>query len=411
MPLEQAPSSNRLFRATLLVWAILIAIVCVRSFLRPDRASVYPIFAEAARSWVRGEDCYRTVLNDVYRYSPPATVLLVPFASLPDSVGGVLWRLVGVSAFLAALLWWTRVVLTSSAAPWTAGAVLWLVIPLTLGNLNNGQSNVLILGALLTASAAVAGGRWNLAAGATTLACLFKGYPLAVPLLFAGLFPRQFAGRFVLALLVGAALPFLCQQPGYVVEQYEGWFDHLRQDDRQQAHLEATYRDVRLLFRLAGAPLPGDVFRVLQVLSGAGVLAVGLLGRRAGWPRRRLAGTALDLGCCWMVLFGPATESNTYVLLAPALAWSLLETARSSRSRMVFGLVALSGGLLLICCVTGWFPVGRQVRALGLQPLAGLLLVGGLLVHLYFWPEPSTREEVPAQLPDPVIACEQNACS
>jgi hypothetical protein len=404
MPPERAVPADRLFRAALLVWAVLTAVVCVRSFLRPERATVYPIFAEAARSWCRGEDCYRTVVNDVYRYSPPATVLLVPFAVLPDALGGVLWRLVTVTAYLTALVWWSRVVLPRPLASWTTGAILWMVIPLTLANLNNGQSNVLLLAALLTTTSAVAARRWNLAAAAAVLAGLFKGYPLAVALLFAALFPKQFAGRFVAVLLAGLALPFLCQQPGYVVGQYQGWLDHLGQEDRQQHHLEATYRDVRLLFRLAGTPLSRDEFRALQLGTGAGIFAVCLLGRWVGWPRRKLLQATFDLGCCWMVLLGPATESNTYMLLAPTFSWALLESARARRSCLAFGLSALSGALLLTCCVAGWFPVGKQFRALGLQPLAGLFLVGGLLFRLFPAPGILHVEDKAAKLTDQVAS-------
>jgi hypothetical protein len=408
MPLDKAIPADRLFRLGLLFWAVLTIVVCVRTFLHPDRATVYPIFAEAARSWCRGEDTYRTVLNDVYRYSPPATVLLVPFALLPDAVGGVLWRLVSVAAYLGALIWWARAVLPR---PQAIGSVLWLVVPLSLGNVNNGQSNVLLLAALLTTAAAVAVRYWSIAAAAAVLACLFKAYPLAVALLLAALYPKQFAGRFFAALLVSLALPFLCQQPEYAIEQYRGWIEHLRQDDRQQHHLEATYRDVRLLFRVAGAPLSGNTFLALQLGSGAAVFGICLLGRRAGWSRRKVARSAFDLGCCWMVLFGPATESNTYMLLAPTLAWSLAESIRAPRSRVAFGLTALAGALLLTCCVAGWFPVGKQFRALGLQPLGGLLLAGGLLCRLGSRSEASPNEVKPAEVPIRVVPCEPHACS
>jgi len=118
---------------------------------------------------------------------------------------------------------------------------------------------------------------------------------------------------------------------------------------------------------------------------------------------------ALDLGCCWMVLLGPATESCTYILLAPALAWSLLETARTPRARWSFGLVALAAGVLWTCCVAGWFPFGKALRAVGLQPLGGLLLLAGLSVRLWSGPDLSSEEDRPAAVSVEGVPCEHNA--
>ncbi len=383
MPPERAYLRDALVRFALFAWVVGTAVVCVRSALAPERASVFPIFREAARAWCRGEDAYRPVMHDHYRYSPTATLLLVPFAVLPDSAGGSLWRLVSIAAYLAALVWWLRDVVPRVPGPRAAGAVLLLVLPLSLSNFNNGQSNILVLALLLAAGAAAASDRWHLAALTAASACFFKGYPLAVGLLLAALFPRRFGGRFVLALLAGLALPFACQQPGYVVGQYQRWAEQLRLDDRQQTDCEGTYRDVRLPARVLGIPPSEDAFRLLQVLSGAAALGVGLLGRSAGWERRRVLHALLGLGCFWMVLFGPATESSTYLLLAPFLAWCLVEAVRRPRWPDGRAFTLAGAALLLACAMAVWFPFGRSVHALGLQALGGLLLLAGFLLRLF----------------------------
>jgi hypothetical protein len=109
---------------------------------------------------------------------------------------------------------------------------------------------------------------------------------------------------------------------------------------------------------------------------------VCLLGRAAGWDRRRVLYAMLGLGCFWMVLFGPATESSTYILLAPVLAWSLVECFRAPQWPDGRALTLAGAVLLLACCMAVWFPFGRSVHALGLQPLGGLLLLAGFLVRL-----------------------------
>ena len=201
-----------------------------------------------------GTDLYEASANP-YRYSPVVAALLVPFSLWPDHVGGVIWRALNAGVYLSALAWWCRVVLPRSLTTRQTAVLYLLIVPLSVGSLNNAQSNPLVLGLLLAGVAAVARRRWNLASGCLALACLFKVYPVAVGLLLAAAYPRRFAGRFVIALLVGAAVPFLLKPPAYVVEQYGGWLQHLTTDDRQQLPVELWYRDLRLLCRNCHVPL------------------------------------------------------------------------------------------------------------------------------------------------------------
>ena len=43
------------------------------------------------------------------------------------------------------------------------------------------------------------------------------------------------------------------------------------------------------------------------------------LAAAKNWPTPRILEAVLLLGACWMMLCGPATESASYVLLAPSL--------------------------------------------------------------------------------------------
>src|SRR5204863_5778587 len=113
----------------------------------------------------------------------------------------------------------------------------------------NGQSNPLVAGLLLAAVAGVAERRWNLAAVCVTAAVLFKGYPLAIGLLLAAVYPRRFAPRLAVALALGALLPFLLQRPEYVAAEYGSWLRLLGADDRMDAPASHAYRDLWALCR------------------------------------------------------------------------------------------------------------------------------------------------------------------
>jgi hypothetical protein len=377
----------RILRLVLAVWAGIVLVICARVLLSPRANSVYPIFAEAGRRWLAGEGLYPEPggpLNlDRFRYSPLVAALFAPLGLLPNGVGGCLWRLLNAAVYLGAFTWWCRAVLPGG---WTLSAgraaALWLLlVPLSVGSLNNGQSNPLVAGLLLAAVAGVAHRRWNLAAACVAGACLFKGYPLAVGLLLAAVYPRRFAPRLGLTLAVGLALPLVLQRPAFVLGQYGEWLQALGADDRAAVPVSNCYRDLWMLCRMARVPLTREGYLVLQLATGAGAALLCVAGRRAGWSRRVLLTGLLSLGTCWMILCGPATESSTYILLAPVLAWAVLTAWEGAGPGWGRGLVYASLGLLLVGQIACWFPLGKQLHALGIQPLAALLLAVALVAR------------------------------
>jgi len=250
---------------------------------------------------------------------------------------------------------------------------------LSLGNLNNGQSNPLMLGLLLLAVTGAAAERWTIAALGVALASLFKGYPVAIGLLLAALYPRRFTLRFALALAGCAALPFVLQRPDYVAGQYASWFDHLLHEPRY-GWMEAWYCDFRLLCRVWFVPLGVHAYLAIQLVTAAGIAAVCLAAQRGGWAPRRVLSLVFGLTCCWITVFGLSTESATYILLGPALAWALVEARLEKRAPATRALLVCSYGLLVTTQIAAWFPgMVQRVRELGSQPFAGLLLFGALL--------------------------------
>jgi hypothetical protein len=362
-----------------IIWALILAAIFGRLLLSPRGQGVYPIFTEAARHWLHAKDLYRPT-GEAYRYSPLVAVFFVPFSWLPDRAGGILWRFVNAAAYIGALAWWCRTVLPASLTAKQRALFFLLVVPLSVGSLNNGQSNPLVLGLLLAAGAAVLVERWNLASSCIAVACLFKLYPIAFGLLLVLGYPRKLGLRLVAAIVIGLAAPFLLGRFDYVLEQYCGWIQHLATDDRQTWPLAGGYRDVRMLFRLWFTPLSGSTYLVVQTLAGAGIALACLWNRSTTQSARSFLTSALVLGCCWMTLFGPATESSTYMLVAPALAWAIVEAWRRRQGWAARGILVMSFALFTTTQVLLWFPGGARFQNLGSQPCAGLLLFGVLVV-------------------------------
>jgi len=153
----------------------------------------------------------------------------------------------------------------------------------------------------------------------------------------------------------------------------------LLDNDRQLLGPTQWYRDFRLLWSLWITPMDYHVYQIIEVAAGVVIASVCLLRLRVCGPDRRLHALLFSLGCCWMTVFGPATESVTYVFLAPAAAWAVLRVMRE-RPPWIGGFLIFAGyGLLVLCQVVDWFPFGRMVHSLGAQPVAGLLLTAGFI--------------------------------
>jgi hypothetical protein len=363
-------------RTAVLVWAIIVVAVCIRAAVQPYKRTLFTTWEQAGADWEQGRDLYRSSWSpdqDQFRYSPLTAVLLVPFHHLPIRLGGAVWRMLNAAVMLGGFALWLRA--APSARTSKQQAILFLLLaPLSLSSLNNGQPNPLVIGLLLAALAAVDRERWSWAAALVALATAVKVYPLSMGLLLAVVYPRRFTARLLLALMLAAAIPFACQHGDYVVAQYAHWLQRLGKDQRWDWPPHMSYRDLWLLIRLFHVPLTPRGYFGVQLISAAGCAALCLTLRLRGWPHRDILAAILVTGTCWMTLLGPATESSTYVLLAPALAWMVHRAECESWHWVLGWLTRMAFILFMLCVVRGLWPGVNRIHALGLQPQAALLL-------------------------------------
>ena len=387
-------------KALILVWVVVFSAISLRMLLAPPRRSnIYPVFVTSARNWLCGTHVYRMPdsSNDVedFRYSPVVLELFVPFAQLPDRAGNILWRLLNLGVFFAGLRHWCGHVLPAFLGRGHMALIALLTTPWLLGNINNGQSNPLMLGLMLLGTSWVLGRRWTLAAACLAAACLFKIYPLALAMLLMALYPRPLLGRMLLFLAVGLALPYVMQEPAYVSEQYGRWFRYLALEDRE-SNVEGSYRDVRFLWRVAFGPMPYRLHMVLQMLTAGASLGLCLAARRRRWSERRLVTFLFGLACVWMTVFGVATESPTYLLLAPTLAWTLVRGRRERCSTAMQLWSWASFAMFVAAGMARWFPAGtRLVQAAPVEPVAGLFLLIAICLGEWFSVEKLEDKQTP----------------
>ena len=115
--------------------------------------------------------------------------------------------------------------------------------------------------------------------------------------------------------------------------------------------------------------MTATAYLLLQLGAAALTAGVCLRGRLLNWPRTHLAKTVLGLGCCWMVVFGPSTESCTFILIAPTLAFAIVEpwTGEGANRPVTWPVIVMA--MFVLTFMATWFPGGRHWFYV-LQPLS-----------------------------------------
>jgi hypothetical protein len=368
------------------LWLAVIFGVSIRGMVAPHQNSVFLVFRDAGRAWVAGQPLYSHIGK--YLYSPLAAALFAPFSLLPDWAASAVWRLAtGLAYLFAVLCWFARYQsysYSSSSVPTVLA--LALLLPLSIGNLNNGQVSPLIIALLICGCLAALDQRWTLAAAVIAIATFFKIYPLAIGLLLAVIEPRKLTWRLILGVLILGVLSLVLQRPDYVIHQYEDWWHSLGADQRRVSTELGSWRDAWLLLRIAHVPITVGVYAILQA-AAALMAAIYCWWRTKHWNRAAVVWSAFSVGCLWITLFGPSTELATYIFLAPVVAFACAKVLTPViQRREPFGwlqfLAAAAYGLLLLAeALNAWVPVIRQNNYLhAIQPVAALLFLGFTVV-------------------------------
>jgi hypothetical protein len=364
-------------RWAIAVWTVIVLAAVGRAGLisRARHKGCYSIFAEGGRHWAAGEDLYTPRPGlDVFRNGPIVAVFCVPCGLLPDIAGSALLRAANCLVFLAGLFCWSRHALPRTLSPAQRAALFLLVVPLGARSLIDIQLNGLAIGLLLLGMAALARQRWSLAALGIALACFCKGYPLALALLLMAVHPWRFTGRFVVALLVWALLPFALQRPDYVLHQCELWS---RWGLNNRGAELLVFQDLRLLAHLLGGRLSAPDYLKVQVFAGTALAGLCLLARWRSVSCGRLYTMLFLLSTGWMMAFGPATEVTTYIFFAPASAYLLLEAGLEG-SRWRRAAHALAWCIFATAQLALWFPGGSQINGFAPYVIATLLMMATL---------------------------------
>jgi hypothetical protein len=181
-------------------------------------------------------------------------------------------------------------------------------------------------------------------------------------------------------LLAGAAavllLPFATQHPAYVIRQYELCVQKLAVSSSPGEI--ARFSDLFGLFGSLGIGTPYDVQTAIRGVAAAVTLSLCWWGVRE-WGRVRGAALLLALASCYLMLFNPRTENNSYAILGASVAlfaaWAFLVDRWKAAGWMLVAIVAGISGSYEITRGTNYW-LNPSLCLIFLAYLTYLLLAG-----------------------------------
>ncbi len=366
----------------LVAWGVAAVILSIRLCHLSHRGTTYGCYITAGQHWRAGEPVYTATNGMGFVYSPLWAAYFAAYSYLPGWMGAIAWLLTNIGLLVGGTYAVMRASVFRIASDGGRALVLFLVMPLALASLDVAQSNAALTGLLLIAVAMAMRGRWTLCVIAICLASYLKIYPLALGLVLCLYEPRKAPWRLALGLAGFGLVSLVLQNPHYVLTQYHDWIatrgaDDRRLDSMTHAPLDLWY----LMVRIGHLPISERVYEAMQVLSGGCIAAFAIFS--AGWSRaRRLAGIWL-LCTCWMILLGPATESYTYAVLAPAVSLGFVAAFGGRAGALGRILIALSMALLIAAQLKSSFFAGwRSATFNGMRPMAALVMLAFVIVWL-----------------------------
>ena len=294
------------------MWVVTALVVGVLIATHPTERTVGTVYDHAVVAWWSGLELYRS--GDGFAYLPHFAVLYTPFHALGVPWGILAWMIVSV-AWLGSVHWQLmRCIDPGRSGRYFFFATL-LSLPLCVGAIHNGQTNALFAAATVQAVVFLMRSRWSAAAAMLMVALAFKPLGMVLLLLAPAVY-RPLRTRVLLAIGIFLAVPFLFGAPAYVAGQYGDFLENIAHATVITDH---RFANVPGIFRSLGVWPPAATSTALSLAGAAAALLAWVIGARVtAGPQRGLL--LLAIATSYLMLFNPMNESNSYVIVALAMA-------------------------------------------------------------------------------------------
>ncbi|MGD0463303.1 MAG: glycosyltransferase family 87 protein [Tepidisphaeraceae bacterium] len=381
------PNKRRLMWIAWGLWGFAVILVSTLVYIHPFNTNLCSTFSPSSRNWWAGRDLYFTASIDGFLYFPQFAIIFSPFAFAGNPVGDMAWRLAGLALYCVGLLRLAKLLSPQNAALVFALGTFAVFAP-ALSSIRCGQANLHIAGFLLNTTVELARKRWSAATIYLIVALAVKPIIFVMLLLAAAVYWRMI-WRLAVGLAVFVLFPFATSNPHYVMAQYHACAAKLL----VAALPDRAFCDLRGLLWTIGWIIPQSLLAMMQIMAAIGTLGLCLLAKRR-WNEPQRSVFVAALSACYLMLFNPRTEENSYVILAGILAIPAAVVYLDHR-RLSGGATLVGIGIWFSC--DGW---AYHLTDPWLKPLAcvvlTILLICELLRRERYGPSPAGAEQAAA---------------
>jgi len=304
--------------------------------------------------------------GDSNHYGPVFSLLIAPFALLPDGLGMILWNIANVSILL-----WGIYSLPISLNKRTT--IAWICAHETLTALFSFQFNIALTGLIILSFSYLIKKEENKSAFAIALGTLIKLYGI-VGLAFFFFAERKF--KFIIAgvvfLILLFILPMLISSPTFILQSYGDWYNSLVHKNATNASL-SSFQDISLMGlcrRISGnVNIPNGPF----LLGGIILFTLPYLRikqyKNIAFKLMLLASTLL-----FTVIFSSGSESPTYIIAFAGVAiWFVIQQKPKNLGVVILFIFAI---ILTSLSPTDIFPraVKEFIRLYSLKALPCVII-------------------------------------
>ena len=289
------------------LWTLL-AVVAGLTKIAPHRHNNFLIFRGVFWHTIQKlslYDFYPTEYNDHNHYGPVFSLVIAPFAVVPDAIGLLGWLVVLALGMYYAV---RRLPLEEGRQIF----LYWFCAHELLTALQMQQFNIAIAAIIIGSFAAIEKGREVTAAFLIVLGTFVKLYGV-VGLAFFFFVKRK--PRFILALIgwsvVCFVAPMLISSPEYVVGQYVEWYERLAVKNGENTF--SLMQNISLLGMIRKASGSASYSDLLVILPGLALFGLPYL-RFGQYRHLAFRYAILSSVLLFVVLFSTGSESSTYII-------------------------------------------------------------------------------------------------
>jgi hypothetical protein len=325
-----------------IIWFGLAAIAAISEIVRgPSAINNYQIFTGVFRHTLQQLPLYAPYpaeYIDTNHYGPLFSILIAPFALLPDSIGCFAWCIVNAWVLFYAI----------KQLPFSQEQkmlILWIVLVEMMTAIHNVQFNPMLTGWLLLCFVLVQKEKDGWATFFIAAGFLVKLYGIVgIAFFWFSRHKIKFIGSLLCWLILLFCLPMLISSPAFIIQSYQDWFHSLVEKNAQNINTgaENLMQDISvmgMIRRIGGITNLSNIW-VLGPAAISYLLPLLRFRQYASQTFRLLYLCLLMIGA---VIFSSSAESSTFVIAVTGIAiWYMISRpAHKKANTILLGFVIL----------------------------------------------------------------------